>query len=187
MRRLSLVILSVVAGFVAVVVTTLVVKSGSMRLESVDPVTSKADFRIREVRLEEDGGPIRWRLVADQAEVFEAEGRTGLRRPVVDIEDGTRVWKVRGDEGDVHQRTKDFELRRNVVVVSNDGVRLETALLRWDSRAKRLWTNAPVTISRQGTLIQGTGLAIYVAEDRASVSGPVRVAIQLARAAKDAR
>jgi LPS export ABC transporter protein LptC len=177
MQRLSLGILAIVAVFVVLVAGTLIVKSRSIRPELEEPPTSKADFRIREVRLEEEGGPVRWRLVADQAEVFEAEERTALRRPIVDIQEATRAWRVRGDEGDVKRQGKDLEVRKNVVVVSDDGVRLETSLLRWDAAAGRLWTDAAVTLTRSGTVVRGSGLSVYVSEDRAVVMGPVRVSI----------
>ena len=62
---------------------TLVMKSRAIRMEPTEPLTSKADYRIKDVQLEEESGNVRWKLVADQAEVFDAEGRTGLRRPVV--------------------------------------------------------------------------------------------------------
>ena len=45
-----------------------------------------------------------------------------------------RSWTVTGDEGDLNQETKDVELRGNVVLVSSDGLRLETERLRWDGR-----------------------------------------------------
>ena len=135
---------------------------------------SKADFRIKEVQLEEESGNVRWKLVADQAEIFEGEGRTGLRRPVVDIRQPSRSWRVRGDEGDVMQRTKDIEVRNHVVLVSDDGLRLETSVLRWQAGAQRLWTNAPVRITRDGTTIEGSGLVVNLAKETAEVAGRVR-------------
>ena len=86
MRRISFGILVAVAVFMVLVTGTLVMKSRAIRMEPAEPVTSKADYRIKDVQLEEESGNVRWKLVADQSEVFEAEGRTGLRRPVVDIQ-----------------------------------------------------------------------------------------------------
>ncbi len=173
MRRISLGILAAVGLFVVVVTGTLIVKSRSVRLEPEEP-PSKADFRIKEVQLEEESGNIRWKLVADQAEIFEGEGRTGLRRPIVDIHQPSRSWRVRGDEGDVMQQTKDIELRKNVVLVSDDGLRLETSVLRWQAGAQRLWTDAPVRITRDGTTIKGSGLVVNMAQQTAEVTGRVR-------------
>ena len=173
MRRISFGILAAVGLFVVVVTGTLVLKARSARVEPVEP-PSKADFRIKEVQLEEESGNVRWKLVADQAEIFEGEGRTGLRRPVVDIRQPSRSWRVRGDEGDVMQRTKDIEVRNNVVLVSDDGLRLETSVLRWQAGAQRLWTNAPVRITRDGTTIEGSGLVVNLAKETAEVAGRVR-------------
>ncbi len=174
MQRLSLGILIAVGIFAVLVTVTLITRSRSVRTEPAEPAVSKADYRIKEVHLEEDAGTIRWRLVAEQAEVFEGEGRTGLRRPVVDIYQARRSWQVRGEEGDVRQNSNDLEVRKNVVVVSNDGLRLETSVLRWEASAKRLWTDAPVTITREGTVIRGSGLDVLVGQERAEVKGRVR-------------
>ena len=173
MRRISFGILAAVGLFVVVVTGTLVLKARSARVEPVEP-PSKADFRIKAVQLEEESGNVRWKLVADQAEIFEGEGRTGLRRPVVDIRQPSRAWRVRGDEGDVMQRTKDIEVRNHVVLVSDDGLRLETSVLRWQAGAQRLWTNAPVRITRDGTTIEGSGLVVNMTQETAEVAGRVR-------------
>lgn len=174
MQRISLWILTAVGLFVVLVTGTLIVRSRANRVEPMEPVTSKADYRIKEVQLEEESGNVRWKLVADQAEIFEGEGRTSLRRPVVDIQQPQRTWRARGDEGDVRQATKDLELRKNVVVVSSDGLRLETSVLRWQAGAKRLWTDAPVKITRAGTVIEGSGLEVDMTQQTAVVKGRVR-------------
>jgi len=174
MRRISFGILAAVAVFMVLVTGTLVMKSRAIRMEPAEPPMSKADYRIKDVQLEEESGNVRWKLGADQAEVFDAEGRTGLRRPVVDIHQPLRSWRVWGDEGDVLQKTKDLEVRRNVVLVSNDGLRLETSVLRWQASTKRLWTDAPVRITRDGTVIEGSGLAVDMTRQTAEVKGRVR-------------
>jgi LPS export ABC transporter protein LptC len=173
MRRISLGILAAVGLFVVVVAGSMIVRSRSVRVEPEEP-PSKADFRIKEVQLEEQSGDIRWKLVADQAEVFEGAGRTGLRRPVVDIHQPNRSWRVRGDEGDVLQQSKDIEVRKNVILVSDDGLRLETTVLRWQAATKRLWTDAPVRITRDGTAIEGLGLVVNMNLQTAQVGGRVR-------------
>lgn len=167
--------MATVGLFVVLVTGTLIVKSRALRMEArQEPTPSKADYRIKEVQLEEESGNIRWRLVAEQAEIFEGEGRTGLRRPVVDVREARRSWRVRGDEGDVLQRTRDLEVRQNVVVVSNDGLRLETSVLRWEAGARRLWTDAPVRITFEDSVIEGSGLEVNVATEHAAVKGRVR-------------
>ena len=173
MRRISLGILATVGLFAVVVAGELIVRSRSARVEQQEPA-SRADFRIKEVQLEEESGGVRWKLVADQAEIFDSEGRTGLRRPVVDIHQPSRSWRVRGDEGDVMQQSKDIEVRRNVVLVSDDGLRLETSVLRWQAGSKRLWTDAPVRLTRDGTTIKGSGLVVNMTLQTAEVGGRVR-------------
>jgi LPS export ABC transporter protein LptC len=65
-------------------------------------------------------------------------------------------------------------VRRNVVVTSTDGLRLETSVLRWEGAKQRLWTDAPVVISREGSVIRGSGLEVLMNEEQTTVAGRVR-------------
>ena len=174
MRKISLAILIVVALFSGTVGATLYVRSRAIRPPVKERVASKADYRIKEVNLQEESGDVRWKLVADVAEIFESEGRTRLRNPVVDIEEPQRKWRVSGDVGEVHQATNDIVVRDNVVVLSDDGLKLETSELQWFAKERRLTTSAPVVLSGHGAVVRGTGLDVDVSREYAVVKGRVR-------------
>lgn len=173
MQRLSIAILAVVGLFVVVVGVTLVVRSRSARVEPA-AASSNADLTIKEVDIREEAGKVRWRLTAKQALVFEREARTTLREIAVEVQEPDRTWSIVGEEGDLNQQKKDFEIRNNVVVTSSDGLRLETSVLRWTGELKRLWTDAPVTITRPGAVIRGRALDVRMAEATTTVEGRVQ-------------
>lgn len=168
------VLLIVVAVFVLAVAGTLITRSRSVHMETTGAAPSSADLAIKEVRLQEESPGRRWQLVADEAAVFEQEGRTALKNITVHVRDRERSWTIVGQEGDLFKQTQDFEIRDQVVVTSDDGVRLETAVLRWHNEDRRLWTDAPVRILREGTVVQGRGLDVRMADDVTTVKGPVR-------------
>jgi LPS export ABC transporter protein LptC len=177
MQRLARIIPVVVGVFVILVVAILVTKSRSARVESAAPDPARADLRIKEVEIEEQAGNVRWRLKSDQALVFEQEGRTALRNVNVVVRDKERQWTIRAEEGDVFQRDgkkRDVEVRKNVVVTTDDGIQLETTVLRWNSEERRLWTDAPVRLARQGSVIEGKSFDFRMTEDNATVTGRVR-------------
>jgi hypothetical protein len=78
-----------------------------------------------------------------------------------------------GEEGDLFQATKNLEIRKNVVLTSSDGVRLETSVLRWQGAEKRLWTDAPVRLSRGGVVADGSALEVRMSEEYTSMAGRV--------------
>jgi LPS export ABC transporter protein LptC len=174
MRNLARVILVVVAVFVVTVAAVLVVKSRTARVESLDPSPTKADLQIKEVDLEEEAKGVRWRLKAEQALMFDKAGQTQLRKLVANIQQRGRSWTIVGDEGDLDRKTNNVEVRRNVMVTSDDGLTLETSVLRWESAGKRLWTDAPVTLTRRGSVVQGSGLDVRMADEATTIAGPVR-------------
>jgi LPS export ABC transporter protein LptC len=175
MQRLATGILVFVGLFVVLLAGTLVVRSRGSRTDSSGPAVSGADLRIKEVQLEEQSDGVRWQLKADQALVYEQEGRTALRKVVVDVDERGRAWSIVGDEGDLFDASKNFEVRNHVVLTSSDGLRLETTVLRWQGAEKRLWTDVPVTIYKEGAVIHGTALNVLMGqEEETQVSGRVR-------------
>ncbi|MBI1733787.1 MAG: LPS export ABC transporter periplasmic protein LptC [Candidatus Rokubacteria bacterium] len=182
MHRLARIIPIVVAVFVIVVVAMLVTKSRTERVEPAAPDPAGADLRIKEVEIEEQSGSVRWRLKADQALVFESEGRTALRNIAVVVRDGEREWTIRAAEGDVVQRAgkrRDVEVRKDVVVTTSDGMRLETTVLRWNSEDQRLWTDAAVKLVRQGSVVEGKAFELRMADETATLTGRVRATFAL--------
>ena len=182
MNRLASRILIVVAVFVLVVAGVLISRSRTGRVESAGPAPSKADFSIKEVQLEEESGNVRWQLKADHALVFEGEGRTWLRKVDLKVQERDRSWTVVGEEGDLYRKTNSLEVRGNVVLTSDDGLRLETTVLRWQGAEHRLWTDVPVRIFRHRTVIDGTALDVKMAEAATAVKGRVRAVFEGARA-----
>jgi LPS export ABC transporter protein LptC len=178
MRNLARIILIVVAVFVVTVAATLVVKSRTSRVESVESSPTQADLQIKHVDLEEEAKGVRWRLKAEQALMFDKAGQTHLRKLVANIYQKERAWTVVGEEGDLDRKTNNVEVRHNVVLTSDDGITLETSVLRWEAESKRLWTDAPVVLTRRGSVVQGRGLDVRMAEEATTISGPVRATFE---------
>ena len=172
-RFVAAAILGMVVVFVLAVAGTLIAKSRIPPAESTGAVASSADLRIKEAHIEEETGGVRWRLKAEQALIFDAEGRTALRAIAVDVFERDRSWTIVGEEGDLFQATKNLEIRKNVVLTSSDGMRLETSVLRWQGAEKRLWTDAPVRLSRGGAVADGSALEVRMAEEYTTMAGRV--------------
>jgi LPS export ABC transporter protein LptC len=178
MRKIPLVILGCVVVFLSVVVGLLIVKSRGAKLPPSEPVQTKADYRIKEVHLqEEDRAGGRWQLDAEYGEIFEGQGRTVMKQVTIRINQPTRVWTVSSDEGELARDTRDVELRGNVVVVTSDGLRLETNRLRWTAAEQRAWTDDPVVIRRDGVMVRGQGFESRVNEEATRIKGRLRATI----------
>lgn len=175
MKKVSVTILACVVLFVLTLGVFLLTRRRAAQSDSTDPPLTNATFRVKDIHLQEEGsGNILWKLDADHAEVFEQEGKTVLRGVTITIQEADRAWKVTGEEGDLLDATKDVTIRKNVVLTSSDGTRLETDHLRWQAREKMVWTDTPVTLSRKGAVVTGQGLETRLAEERTAVKGPVR-------------
>jgi LPS export ABC transporter protein LptC len=113
--------------------------------------------------------------------MYDQEGRTNLRNLTVRVFQKDRSWMILGDEGDLDQKTKNVEVRKNVVITSSDGLRMDTSVIHWDADAQRLWTDEPVTLSRDGSVIQGTAFDMTTDDENATVAGRVRATFTRSR------
>jgi LPS export ABC transporter protein LptC len=184
MRRLAHVILAVVVVFVVAIVATLYARTRAREVEPpVGPAPIKADLNVKEVRIEEEAGKVRWRLNAEQALIWDERGggHTELKKISVEVEEPQRSWTIVSDEGHYFQKEKKIELRGNVVVTSSDGFRVETDVLRWDGDGRRLWTDVPVTLSGRGGVVQGRSLEVAMASDATTMGGRVRARFEMPR------
>ena len=178
MRKLPLVILGCVIVFLMAMAGILFSKSRGAKAQAPEPAQSKADYRIKEVHLqEEDSGRANWQLDADSGEVFEDQGKTLMKKVTIRINEPARTWTVRSDEGEMLRDSKDVELRGHVVVVASDGLRLETRRLNWVAKEQRVWTDEPVTIWRSGLVVQGQGFESRSKDEVTTVKGRLRATI----------
>jgi LPS export ABC transporter protein LptC len=178
MQKLPLAILGCVVLFLAVVVGLLLAKSRGPRTLPPEPLRTKADYRIKEVHLQEQGrDSTRWQLDAEYGEIFEELGKTVMKKVVVRVEQPTRVWTVSADEGDMLRDSRDVDLRGNVVLVTSDGLRLETTHLAWAAKEQRAWSNDPVTFYRGGIVVRGQGFETRVKDEATTIKGRVRAVL----------
>jgi LPS export ABC transporter protein LptC len=138
----------------------------------------QADYQITEVHINETlDGNLRWSLDADQAQVFDQTQRTVMQKVVVRLFSKDGSWTVTADGGTLDNERRDVSLEGNVVVVSSDGIRLETQRLTWQNKPRILSSDDVVEIRRAGTTIMGRGLDIRMEEERAILERNVRVVI----------
>ena len=185
MHRLACGALVIVALFVGLVVATLVTRSRTTPVESAPSKASRADLQIKQAEIEEQSGNVRWQLRAETALVFEGERRTALRKITVVVHDKERSWNITADEGDVREtspQVRTVEVRKNVVVISSEGYRLETSVLRWTSHDGRIWADAPVRLVRDRAVVEGTGFELRTSDEATTVQGRVHALFAVGRA-----
>ena len=139
---------------------------------------AQADYQIKEIHINETlEGNLRWTLDADQAEVFDKEQRTVMKKVVVKVFTKDSTWTVTGDEGTLDNEKRDVSLEGNVVVTSSEGLTLRTTELAWRNADRNLLSDAPVEIKRAGTTITGQGLDLRMQDETAVLQKKVRVVI----------
>jgi LPS export ABC transporter protein LptC len=106
-------------------------------------------------------GIVRCVILAGHLEQFEAGEIAKIDEGMeVDFfdEQGEHTSRLTAREGEVHQKTKDLEARGDVVIISDDGVRLRTDHIRWDNARQKILAPGEVTLATDQGTETGVGL-----------------------------
>jgi LPS export ABC transporter protein LptC len=131
-----------------------------------EPVASRppgADLPTTEVRdftLEEsDQGRPEWILKSRYAAQYQNRGVILARDVAIEFFDdqGKKYSRLTAKEGEVTTPRNDLEARGDVVVTTEDGVRIETSSLRFLNRERKIVSDAFVRLERHGTVVTGVG------------------------------
>ena len=106
-------------------------------------------------------GRMNWKLNADAATFMESDEVSieGVELLIFGNKEG-EVTTVRGDRGEVNQRTNNMVITGNVVGISSEGGRLETEEIHWRDMTGKLYTlpGVKVTIIYEDSVIVGDEL-----------------------------
>src|SRR5688500_6659574 len=106
-----------------------------------------------------DRGIQRTQMEADTAFTYEDNSRTELRtvKTLFFTETGLKNGRLTSRQGTYNVRTGNMEARGNVVVVSEDGRRLETQQLRYDPGKNEISSDSAFVLTEPTQRISGIG------------------------------
>jgi LPS export ABC transporter protein LptC len=161
----------------AVVVSVGCQETGATPPVNAGAVADTADQTLFGVRLTlADRGVQRALLQADTAFTYEDNSRTELRtvRSTFYTETGLKNGTLTSREGTYNVRSQNMEARGNVIVISDDGRRLETPQLRFDTGRNEISGDSAFVLTRPGEILQGIGF----------IADPALTHIRILRAAR---
>ena len=105
-------------------------------------------------------GGITTEILANKIVQFESKDSTMAYMLDIDAFDtlGNVTSEIVGDSGIIRENEGRFTIFGNVVVITQDGMRLETDYLYWDSQHDRIFTDAFVQITTDGEVLRGWGM-----------------------------
>jgi LPS export ABC transporter protein LptC len=108
-----------------------------------------------------EGGRRTGVLRADSVAIFQEGSVKKGQRIRIDFfdRDGQHVSTLTALEGLYDSKPEEIQAVGDVVVISDDGVKLETEMLYWKKETNRIFTDAFVTITRGNDQVSGYGLS----------------------------
>jgi LPS export ABC transporter protein LptC len=128
------------------------VEKGEVRLPDSELQEATVIFTIRGVR--------RMLLQADYIARYEKEDSTAARVVHADFynQEGKHSSVLTSNFGVIKENSKELWVSGEVVVISDEGVKLETETLRWDPNIDRIVTDDFVKVTRKEDILTGYGL-----------------------------
>jgi LPS export ABC transporter protein LptC len=103
-------------------------------------------------------GKKEWVLSSPRAEVFDKERRIEIQQPFIQFyEQGRPSSTLKAGHGRVDSETRDVWASDGLVMVSTEGVRLESQHMHYTRGKNIITSTAPVTLIRGESRIRGTG------------------------------
>ncbi len=107
-----------------------------------------------------DKGVVTAEIVAEKLLQFDSQDSTMAYQLDINVLDslGQVTSEVTGDSGIIRENSGQFNIFGNVVVISENGSKLETDYLYWDSKTDRIHTDAFVRITTDDEIVTGWGM-----------------------------
>ncbi len=99
-------------------------------------------------------------IFAEYVAVYERLDLKKAKKVHIDFYDkeGSHTSVLVADSGVIQERKQKIEALGNVVVISDEGIKLETQSLKWDPESAKIVTDDFVTITKDRDVITGYGL-----------------------------
>lgn len=100
-----------------------------------------------------------WEFTARAAQIYEKIHLAKAQDIHIEYwRDGKVVSTLTAKRGLIQTETNDMRAEKNVVMISQEGVRLFTERLNWDHRRQKIYTDLPVRVVRRDSILTGVGL-----------------------------
>ncbi len=105
-------------------------------------------------------GTKKWTLWAQWAAIYNERAQVRARNVRIDFfeESGRKFSELKADSGIIYQRTNDMEATGDVVVQTEEGIRLETQSLKWLNASQKILSEDFVKITQGRDVLTGVGL-----------------------------
>jgi LPS export ABC transporter protein LptC len=124
-----------------------------------DPYDGRPDQTLGKFSMDSFQGVDRqWVLVSPHADIYDREHRVDLETPDVQFfTEGKHSSTVSAAQGRLDSESKNFWAGGGVVMVSTEGVRLESDWVTYEKATDRFSSTAPVTVTRGRSVVYGVG------------------------------
>jgi LPS export ABC transporter protein LptC len=149
-----------------------------------EPSTILEGFEMTSIR----GVSPEWTFQARRAEIFERlHLAKAVEISVAYLKKAEKISWLRADFGSIQTETHRMQVEGHVVMISKDGVVLETESLQWEPDSKKIVTKAPVLVRRGQSVLTGEGLVANTDLEDIRILKNVKIELRSLRDAEQQR
>jgi len=135
-----------------------------------------SDFVLTET---EEGRKL-WVLQAERAKIFDSSNEIDLDTLIIDFFDELEAHTstLTADRGIINRTTRNMEAFGDVVILSDDDLRLESEEVRWLNRSGQIISDAPVRFTRGANVLTGVGFVSDPSLENIEIREQIRVEVR---------
>ena len=160
---------------VVAVVRNFLIPSASKQLDNLPP--QGVDMQLGNIHYEQTNKDAfkEWELNAQAAQYFKNESKVAFQSITLTFySNAGKVYKLSADHGELYTDSKDVKVHGNVVVVTDEGYRVQTDSFQYNAKERKISTDAQVTLASKEMVMTGKGMVVDLEEERLYILEGVR-------------
>jgi LPS export ABC transporter protein LptC len=183
MKKIQFILIAIAFFTIVLVMVSLIrnapTPDNSKPMENLPP--AGVAMQLSDVHYEQldQHGVKEWALDAQSAQVFEAEKKIALQSlEVVFFSSEGKGFTLAADHGELYTDSKDVTVSGNVVTTTDEGFKIESDSLRYNSQDRTISTTDKVTLRGNNMVMRGKGMIIDVEKETLSLLEEVKASEQ---------
>lgn len=116
-----------------------------------------------------------WELDAQSAQYFKKENKIVLQSiEVTFFSNEGKVYKLTAKHGELHTDSRDIKVSGEVVVLTDEGYRIQTNSFHYRAEERKIFTDDDVTLSSERLVMSGKGMIVDLEKERLYILKEVR-------------
>ena len=179
LKKKAIIIGTAVMVVLAVGIFFIVGKESPSEGNRIKILSDNVDLQVKDVLYTDVGDSgLKWEIRADTATYMKNEKLAVFDKVAAKVimKDGM-TFVMTGNKGRMNTETKDLDISGDVTIISNQGERFTTDVLKYSNAEQRIYTDSQVVMENAKMRIRGTGMSLSLNDRKVTLTSKVQARV----------